>query len=204
MKKLDLVGRTFGRLTVVSEAQRSEHGKTRWVCSCSCGNTVTVVGSDLKGGKTKSCGCFQSEARTTNHAIHNGTNTRLFNIWKNMRQRCLNHNNPRYGSYGGSGIAVCHEWASFERFRAWALANGYSDELSLDRIDNYSGYTPENCRWVKPVEQSKNKRSTVRYQGKCLADVCREKNLHYKAIARRIQRGWDVERAVNTPVNTKN
>ena len=202
MKKLDLIGQKFGRLTVVETSEPSKTGKSRWVCQCSCGNRVTVIGHDLKNGKTKSCGCFQKEARSTNHATHHGTGTRLFDLWKNMKQRCLNPNNPRFSSYGGRGISVCEDWLSFDRFRTWATSAGYSDDLSLDRIDNERGYAPTNCRWVEPEDQAKNKRSSVRYQGKCLAEVCREKGLPYKTIAARIRRGWDVEKAITTSVNS--
>lgn len=86
--------------------------------------------------------------------------TRLYSIYTNMKQRCYNPNNPKYSNYGGKGVIICDEWLNdFRTFYDWANANGYSDELTIDRIDPNGNYCPENCRWVTLQENI----SRIRY-----------------------------------------
>lgn len=84
--------------------------------------------------------------------IHGMAGTRLHHCWKNMKQRCYNPNRERYKNYGARGITVCDEWLLFENFKCWAINSGYSDNLTLDRIDPDKNYSPENCRWVSYSE----------------------------------------------------
>lgn len=145
----DLSGMKFGRLTVI-ERNGIRRGKAVWKCLCSCGNYTDVTTSDLKTGNTLSCGCQRKE--NFNHSIHGHSHERLYGIYVAMKTRC--RNNPYYAK-----VSVCDEWLNdYESFRKWALSNGYSDDLTIDRINNEGNYEPSNCRWVSMKEQRKNQR----------------------------------------------
>lgn len=154
----NLRGRRFGRLTVLMEAERTKSRHTRWVCDCDCGGTTIAETYKLKNGITQSCGCLRNEVARARQLLHGGKGTRLYNIWKNARQRCRNPKATDFNIYGGRGIVFCAEWDSFATFQAWAMQNGYTDELTLDRIDPDGNYCPENCRWATWAEQRHNQR----------------------------------------------
>lgn len=157
MKRIPLEGQKFGRLTVVSYV-----GGSRYRCLCDCGNIVYPNGNNVRSGGTLSCGCLKREKLVQMSTKHKGKGTRMYSLWKGIKARCTNPNNKEYHNYGERGITICHEWEKdFDCFRNWALSHGYSDELTIDRIDNDKGYSPDNCRWVTVKEQSRNRRSTV-------------------------------------------
>lgn len=161
-KLIDLSGQRFGRLTVI-ERKGTQCGHPTWRCLCDCGEETIVASNHLRSGAVTSCGCFRQESITRKNTMHNGTKTRLFRIWKGVLQRCFNKNNPAYMNYGGRGITTCQEWQhSFECFRDWALSNGYTDNLTIDRVNNDGNYCPENCRWATRAEQNRNKRNGKR------------------------------------------
>ena len=193
---IDISGKIFGKWMVTSEYKR-ENGLTYWKCICSCENkTISwVLGSGLRQGKSKSCGCGIVDSNK-NRSIHNLSKTRIYRIYQSMLQRCYNDKNPVYKHYGQRGIIVCDEWlgeTGFENFYMWAINNGYSDNLTIDRIDVNGNYTLENCRWITHAEQQNNRRNNlyVEIDGviKTAQQWEREYNLTRGTISRRLKRG---------------
>ena len=159
--RLDLVGQRFGRLIVIEFAGQSSDSQANWKCLCDCGTITYGSGGNLRSGRKKSCGCLRRE-NGVKHAIgmtkHGQYKSRLHRIWNGMKNRCQNPNVHNYDHYGGRGIGVCEEWQEFQPFYDWAIKNNYQSDLTLDRIDNFAGYSPDNCRWVTMKEQQNNKR----------------------------------------------
>lgn len=160
----DLTGQKFGRLMVLQRAETTNK-RTKWLCLCNCGKEVIVEAYNLTKGHTQSCGCLQREAASKANSKHGMHGTRLYRIWNCMHNRCYRKCYHAYKHYGGRGIAMCDEWKSdFQAFAKWALANGYADTLSIDRIDVDGNYSPDNCRWVSMEKQNKNKRAKNGYK----------------------------------------
>lgn len=134
--------------------------------------------------------------------------TRLYRIWRNIKTRCLNTNNPSYKRYGGRGITVCNEWQNnFQAFKEWALSHGYAENLTIDRINNDGNYEPDNCRWITMKKQSMNtSRSHFVQIGdeiKTLIEWCDVYKIKYPTVCDRLHRGWDEVKALTSPVQTK-
>lgn len=161
----DLTGEKFGRLTVIGLDESKNTRKTYWICQCECGGIKSARSDSLLCGAIKSCGCMKKEQDKVNlgRTTHGQEGTRLYLIWQKMKDRCSNTNNPHYHRYGGRGIKVCDEWYnSFVPFYEWAINNNYTEELTLDRIDNDGNYEPSNCRWVTMQEQCNNRSSNIK------------------------------------------
>lgn len=202
----DLTGRRYNMLTVL-EMDCKKNGSFYWKCLCDCGNMTSVKSGNLKSGMVKSCGCLmhQNEKAKT----HGMSKSKIYRVWAAMKARCYNTKTAAYKDYGGRGIQMCDEWKdSSEKFMSWALANGYKESLTIERINNDSDYCPENCTWISLQEQSKNRRSCHRitYNNKTqnLVQWCEELNLPYKHIHNRISKlGWSFERAISEPCHTE-
>ena len=187
---LDLKGKRIGILIVLERIEDSHSGKPMWLCRCDCGNEKIIQSSALTNG-VKSCGCYRREWSRNLHTKHGGhrkeKTERLYGVWNEMKQRCNNPNSDGYKWYGARGIKVCSDWADdYGVFREWAYANGYSDDLTIDRIDSNGDYTPSNCRWVDCKTQARNTRSNhiVEYGGEamCVAEWAEKYNLPYRKL----------------------
>ena len=175
MAKINLVGKKFNRLTVVKEVGRDDRQQVLWLCKCDCGKETNVTTYRLNKGKTKSCGCLMIETSRKQFTelgkkskTHGLSKTRIYKTYRGMKDRCLNPNDMHYPDYGGRGITICDEWKNdFMSFYNWAMDNGYTDKLTIDRIDVNGNYEPSNCRWVDTKTQNRNKRNTrkIKYNG---------------------------------------
>ena len=204
-KMVDITGIRFGKLT----AKHIDHRKgcrTYWFCTCDCGGNRIVSLDHLKRHEVTDCGCYRKHISHWNK--HGMYDTRLYRIWSLMKERCYNTSRKEYPNYGGRGIIVCEEWIESKNFIEWSLNNGYSYELTLDRINNDGNYCPENCRWVERSVQGNNKRNNrlITYKGetKTITQWAKENGMTYFLLKNRIDRlGWSFERAISEPVNTK-
>ena len=198
---IDLTGKKFNKLTVIKRSENAPGGIPVWECKCECGNITIVRGNNLKSGAVKSCGCLSKHKKE-----HKTTDSAVYNTWIKMRNRCNNPNDPAYKDYGKRGIKVCSKWEDFNKFEKWCFENGYQKGMSLDRVNNNKGYSPDNCRFTDAKTQANNRRSCkiYEYKGKTqdLQEWCEELNLNYKRMHNRIYKlNWSFEKAVETPVN---
>lgn len=200
---VDLVGKRFSRLTVLSFASLDKRKSSMWLCKCDCGNEKIIRGSSLNSGSTKSCGCFNHEVRINQKIFltHGMSKTRQFKIWCHMIQRCNDTNSKDYEGYGARGITVCERWLKFENF--WEdMQEGYLNKLTIDRINTNKGYYKENCKWSTPTEQANNRRTNIFFTAfgitDTLANLCRTFNANYKSTFARIKyQNVDIETALS-------
>lgn len=156
MTSIIVAGTRFGRLVVLASSCEKQVS-----VQCDCGIKRDMLRNNLIRGASKSCGCARKSTLSNMFKKHGECKSRLNNIWLAMRGRCQRKSCPDYKYYGGRGITVCPEWEEYSNFRTWALENGYTENLTIDRIDNEKGYGPSNCRWATRSEQSRNRRNTV-------------------------------------------
>lgn len=197
--KLQLVGKVFTRLTVISEdLERNNEGHVMWACKCQCGNDVKVSGPYLVKGNTKSCGCLQKQAAAKNgKRTHMLSKTAMYQTWRSIKKRCLLKTSPEFYNYGGRGIKICDRWLSFKYFYE-DMGDKPSPRHSIDRIDNNGDYEPNNCRWATQKEQSNNTRVNVflSYKGKTLtiSQWSDATGIPRPTIFWRFNQGWDPEK----------
>lgn len=187
------IGKRYWGLVVESYWGNTKGGKRKYILKCDCGNfTKPTVLYDVKSGKTKSCGCIRRETRQNmckQNIKHGDASTRLWILWQSMKARC-----NRVERYIKRNITVCEEWEDYINFKEWAILNGYRDDLTLDRISNSNGYSPDNCRWATMKEQQNNKTNNriISIDGisKTLSQWADEKGIGRATISWRIKNGW--------------
>lgn len=207
----DLSGQKIGRWNIIcrtsDRVSPSGTHYTRYRCVCDCGTIRDVDASSLSCGKSKSCGCLSRETSARvcrdNFKTHGETKTRLYQIYAGIKKRCTNKNASNYDDYGGRGISICDIWLdSWDEFREWSYANGYSDELSIDRIDVNGDYSPDNCRWVGRVVQANNRRSSkhIYYNNEThtMAEWAKILDIPYKRFHKWIHKGKTMEEIIAT------
>lgn len=187
-------GHRFGILTVISRSENDKFGRTQWLCECDCGKEHVAAYFRMKSGHTKSCGCIKR-----GNVTHGMSDSKTYNSWLGMKQRCNYKGHAEYNRYGGRGIIVCDRWDSFENFLA--DMGERPDGTSIDRIDSNGNYEPSNCKWSTAAEQQRNRRSninaTVGGITKCIKDWCDELGLNVDRVYGFIRRGSTPEEALN-------
>lgn len=206
------IGRKFNFLTVTG-IEYDENNKRMFRCMCECDSENLYYPHDIVFGTVKSCGCMASKLLHDAFWKEDALNRqRLYRIWNGMKRRCYNRNSDSYSNYGGRGISICDEWLnSYDIFKEWALSHGYSDDLSIDRIDVNGNYEPNNCRWADWKTQANNKRPkkrnvmwTIDGTTKPAIDWCEEYGVSYETATYRINhKGMSVYEALTAPKITK-
>lgn len=199
----DLTNKKFGRLLALEKTKLNN--QTFWACKCDCGKQINVLTANLTCNRVKSCGCLKIDKFIERSTIHNQRHTLLYEIWKGIKQRCLNPNNRSYKNYGGRGITICDDWKNdYTLFYNWSIQNGYKKGLSIDRINNNGNYEPSNCRWVNKEIQANNTRSnkyiTINGITKSLSDWLKDYDISFTIYYRRTKiYNWSSIQAITTP-----
>lgn len=192
-QKLDLTGQRFGRLVAI---EQGEHYRLeiQWICQCDCGRKLLTRGYSLRIGKTKSCGCRLEEIKQSSHAL-GGKQTAEYRAWYAMRQRCNSPNHIGYKHYGERGISVCDRWSDFGNFLE-DMGPKPEQTLSVERLNNSKGYSPDNCKWGTRIEQANNKRNNtvIEFNGarRTISEWSAITGIKKSTLRQRLKRGWQV------------
>ncbi len=201
-----LEGLRFNRWTFVRFSGRDQHSRAQWECRCDCGSIKVVDVDNVRSGKSRSCGCLNSELLVTRSVTHGMSGSREYSTWCAMWKRCTKANDISYPNYGGRGITICERWSDFALFFA-DMGAIPSPEHSIERNDVNGNYEPSNCRWATQIEQARNRRSSVKltFEGrmKTMAEWAEETGLSIGTIWSRISSGWTAERALTVDTCTK-
>lgn len=202
----DITGQRFEDLEALN-FEYSKNGVRYWRFRCKCGREIVVRKSSVTSKNTTGCKECSKIKLSNMNKTHGMSRTRLYKEWAGIIQRCNNPKSTSYERYGARGITICKEWMKFETFRDWALSNGYSDELTIDRKDVNGNYCPENCKWSTTKEQSLNKRNSRKftYDGKTMtmSEWAKEIGISSSSLFGRLKRGWSIEKALSTPPITE-
>lgn len=206
----NLIGKRFGRWTVIEEAPTTDPSQPKFWCLCDCGTKSAVYMYSLLSKKSLSCGCLQREVASIVSYKHGCSKERLYHVWDGMKQRCNNPNHVAYQQYGARGISVCKEWSEdYTKFREFMLSHGYDPdapfgECTIDRIDNDGNYCPENCRVISVQEQQNNKSDVFSFildgRRTTISGAARSKGKTRSCIKYRLNHGWSLEDAIETPL----
>jgi hypothetical protein len=201
----DMGGQKFGRLTVISRAA-DRNGRVQWTCICECGKEVVAGGSNLRQGKTQSCGCL---VRYDQNKTHGMTNSPEYGVWSKMRRRCSDPAESSYPYYGGRGIRVCDRWQGKDGFANFLgdMGRRPSVKHQIDRIDSDGNYEPANCRWATKTENIRNRSNTktITLNGvtKSRAEWSELYGIPLYVAAKRERAGWKLEDIFSLPVGTR-
>jgi hypothetical protein len=191
----DRVGQKFGRLLVQSFAGKNKWNYPLWNCLCDCNNQIIVSSGSLTSGGTQSCGCLRKERASKANKTHGYCGTPLYQKWADMIRRCNNKKCKSFPKYGAAGITVCERWLKFENFLE--DMGECPAGLTLDRIDNFKGYEPENCRWATRKTQSINRKHIKLYtmNGKAmtLADWSKQLYIDAATLRKNIGKGYSLK-----------
>ena len=205
---IDVTGQKFGRLTVLHRDRESKKRGIRYICQCECGTIKSVFGESLRRGATKSCGCLNSETASRRNretkVTHGQSYGPEYQAWRSMISRCRNPSHQSYSRYGARGIVVCEEWQSnFQKFFDH-VGKRPSPQHSIDRIDNAGNYEPGNVHWATAKEQGRNRSDNrmLEFMGetRSVAEWAERFGLPYRVLYSRIWWGWEIERALVTPI----
>ena len=195
----EIKNKKYGLLTPIEYIPGHKTKRSSWLCKCDCGNETIVDTYKITSGHTKSCGCLK-----TKYVIED---KRIFQIWCNMHNRCNKNNRRDSKYYYGKGIKVCKEWETYENFQSWAIENGYSDNLTIDRIDTEGDYEPLNCRWVTLAEQQRNKSNccyvTINGVKKTLSEFAKEIGVSRETLRYRIEKNMPESKLLSKPITAE-
>lgn len=198
----DMTGMVFGRLSVIQLHAGSSSSAIRWECICECGKDALVLGSLLRSGMTRSCGCYRDDRIRATTSTHGKSNTKEYGIWQQAKNRCFSPTVKGYAYYGSRGITMCDEWR--DDFMAFFRDMGpCPDGLSLERVNNDGNYEKSNCKWATKSEQARNTRAAtfITHDGLTLSlpAWAERTGIKYKTLHLRHRRGRNLFAPLQRP-----